>query len=731
MGAGLLALAVLTVPLAAQSPDTSTFSSPAARELIGRAAVRHRAQDSSVTAYRARLRYRLSVSLGRRRWGNAPPFAAEEQEARIAWRLPNDLRVDILGRRSKSREPGAELTSGFDSPWFVPRGLSDSVRIFGSDFPDRAALHPLASDGPDWYRFVLGDTLTIGTPDGRRIRLARVSVTPKRPGPALIAGQLWLDLATAEVVRFAFRYVGTDLWQTPEAATHRDSANSRRTNQLVNRILSIDADLEYALQEGRYWMPYRQVLSGKLQIPLVSDIFVPFEAVTTFADYEINSGQPIVFRLERPDSARRPSAKERAARRDSLRAERRGGLRGDSTRVRESAGILPGGGRYEIRRAPRDSLKRYAEWGDSLKLQVTGQDERRYKDMQKELADLVEGLPREVTGAGKTGFSYERLADAFRFNRVQGSSIGLGYQVDVRALRYTSLFGTTRFGFSDKRPTGRLSLVRDAPSGKLTLSAYHDLAEGDPWSRGLSAGNAIRALVSARDEAEYFRAAGGSVTWETGFGRSAELALGGRFEHQRSATGEATAWLNDLFGGDGVLGPNPPIDEGDFGAVFVRLDGLTGRARWQLNLDGVASTDGQRGTARLYGQWRQPIGGRTGISLRARAGLATRPTISQYQFRTGGQGSVRGFDYGTQRGDAFWSLQADISPWRRTVRPVFFVDAGQAGPLDGLSARRVLVGGGAGLSFLNGLLRLDLSAPIAPRTSNTALRFDIVFGAAR
>src|SRR5207249_56456 len=41
MGAGLLVLAALATPLAAQSPDTSTFSSPAARELFARAAARH------------------------------------------------------------------------------------------------------------------------------------------------------------------------------------------------------------------------------------------------------------------------------------------------------------------------------------------------------------------------------------------------------------------------------------------------------------------------------------------------------------------------------------------------------------------------------------------------------------------------------------------------------------------------------------------------------------------
>lgn len=734
MGPGLLGFGFLAVlaPLGgAQSPDTSTYSSPAARALIARAAVRHHARDSSVADYQARLRYRLTVSLGRRRWGSAPPFAAEEQEARLAWQHPNDLRVDIVGQRARSRDADARLFSGFDSPWFVPRGLSDSVRFFGNDFPERAALHPLASDGPEWYRYALADTVTIGMPDGRRIRLAQVRITPKRTGPALIAGKLWLDLETAEVVRLAFRYMGTALWVTPDSATRKDSSSARRANSLINRILSLDADLEYALQEGRYWMPYRQVLSGQLQIPLVSDIYVPFEAVTTFTDYEINTGHRVAFRLEHPDSVRRRTREERIARRDSLRAERRRRGMVDSTRARESAGLLPGGGRFEIRRAPRDSLVRYAGWGDSLRLQVTAQDERRLRETRQELADLVEELPRGVSGISRTGFSYERLADAFRFNRVQGTSVGFGYQVDLKGLRYSSLFVTARFGFGDQHPTARLALVRDGPSGKLTAAVYHDLGESDPFSRGLSAANAVRALVSARDEADYYRASGLGLSWETGAARGVELVLGARIERQRSVSGDAKAWLNDVFGGSGVMAPNPPIDAGDFAGLLARLDGRAGRARWQLSGDALSDAGFEARTARLFGQWRQPIGARTGLTLRARAGIATRPTLPQLAYRAGGQGSVRGFAYGTQRGEAFWAVQADASPWRRAIRPVLFLDAGQAGRLDSLGRSRVLVGGGAGVSFLNGMVRLDLSHPISPRPAGSGLRLDLVFGAAR
>ena len=63
----------------------------------------------------------------------------------------------------------------------------------------------------------------------------------------------------AEVVRLSFRYVGTALWVRPEDGPRGpDSCKARRLNTLGNRLVSVDADLEYGLQDGRYWMPHRR-----------------------------------------------------------------------------------------------------------------------------------------------------------------------------------------------------------------------------------------------------------------------------------------------------------------------------------------------------------------------------------------------------------------------------------------------------------------------------------------
>ena len=273
----------------------------------------------------------------------------------MQWQQPNDLRVDVIGRRFETRNRTLQLSSVWDRPWFVPRGVDDSVRIFSNDFPATGALHPLASSGPAWYRYTMTGDLTVTPARGGALRLLRVEVTPRRTGPALVAGQMWIDSATAEVVRFTFRYLGTALWvRAEEGPRGPDSAKARRLNALGNRVVSIDADLEYGLQEGRYWMPYRQVIAGRVRLPVVSDVVIPFQATTTFDDYTINGGHPIAFAVALPDTAGLTPDSLRAlrrARQDSLRAERRGraGETADSLRSWDYADRWPGG-RYELHR---------------------------------------------------------------------------------------------------------------------------------------------------------------------------------------------------------------------------------------------------------------------------------------------------------------------------------------------------------------------------------------------
>ena len=732
MGAILVTLFLAAPPLQSPPPDSSpAFSSPAVQQLVERAMARRRTSDSTVRDYQATIRYRLSIGLGRSRWSKVPATVVEEQVARVQWQQPNDLRVDVIGRRYRSRNSAVRLSSIWARPWFVPRGVDDSVRIFSRRFPATGALHPLARTAPDWYHYALTGGLSVTPAQGGALRLLRVEVKPRRTGPALIAGHMWIDSATAEVVRLTFRYLGTALWVRPEAGPGGpDSAGARRLNSRVNRIVSVDADLEYGLQEGRHWMPYRQVIAGRVRLPIVSDAVIPFQAITTFDDYTINSGQPIAFTIAPPDTAglSRDSLRAlRRARRDSLTAARRGAGEGsDSLRSWDFAGRWRGG-RFELHRPSDAELGRYHGWPDSLSLEAESADARRIRDVEAELARLSETLPDSITGLRSHGIAYEHLSDALRYDRVQGLSLGLGYRVRVSRMRFTDVYGTGRYGLSDDRVTGRLTLQRDAPAGRLTISGYREVADVDPFSPGHTVGNTLNALFVAHDDADYLLAQGGSVSFVTSLRTGLDLALAGRLERESSVRRRAKSEVNDFLGGDGRFLPNAPVDDGTYVGASAGLSHV-GELRWNATADVLGGAG--RVTGRLYGALRRDLGGGAGASVRVKAGIATNRAPAQSQFRLGGPATVRGFDYGRGRGQAFWAAQLDVVPFGGRLRPVAFLDAGQAARPADLFSSSALVGAGVGISFFSGALRFDLSHPVTP-DHGEKVRFDIVVQAVR
>jgi len=340
---------------------------------------------------------------------------------------------------------------------------------------------------------------------------------------------------------------------------------------------------------------------------------------------------------------------------------------------------------------------------------------------------VVQSPPTDSNPAYPFSIGYERLTDAFRYDRVQGVSLGLGSRIRVPGIAFTALYGTIRYGFSDDRVTGRLTILRDAPSGRFSLSGYREISNLDPLTPSHGIGNSLNALFAAHDNGDYALTHGVSVGFETSLSHGLDLGVGALAERQRSAAREARSAVNDFLGGSGLFPPNPPVDEGTFGGGWVRVTGLKA-TRWSLTADLLAGEG--RSTGRLFGEVRRSIGARRGVSLRARAGIATSPTLQQSQFRLGGLATVRGFDYGERRGQAFWAGQLDFAPIHSRIRPVAFIDAGQAARAEDLFSSQALVGAGIGISLLSGLIRFDLSHPISPDTDRK-VRLDLVVQAAR
>jgi len=721
---------------AQQGADTTTFRDAATAELYARARVRHIRQDSLVRDYRAVVRMRLEASAGRSRFARQTTLIAHESVAEIAWQQPNDLRVHVLGSRAVA--PIVRIIQGLggdvdedverdlrrdlvpDRPWFIPRALGDSIRLMG--VPEHAALHPMADGATDFYRFAVTDSVLLVLPD-RSIRTYKMRVEPKRLGAALVAGDMWIDAETADIVRFGMVFLGDYVWDDPSGETAADSAKARKESATAAKFLSVEAMVEYALVDRQYWMPYRQLLAITAEIPWFVNVAIPAMAVTTFSDYRVNDNPPLAFSLPR-DSVMAEGEEDRRVTR--VKTADGAGLEPDSISgrdLRAQRGYVRSGawsgGRWEMDIPPADSLEAFP-WEAKLATVEDPDEERRVRETFAELSALAEDLPPEMTGRRIFGLAWEQAADIVRFNRVQGLSVGLGV-----ALRpgpaFTTLLLTGRFGFSDLRPTGSATWRRDGPVGRLDLTGFHTVREVEPWTHGLGVGNSLNALFVGHDDADYYLVSGGALahTWNYGPLRNVELRLG--YEHHAGMEVATSSVIADIWG-DGTFPENPAVTEGWFFRGSATRNDRIGFVSIGPGVEVLAggSGTGVRAWASM-GMTFTVLG--LGGSVQARAGIARGDTLPQANFRLGGPQTVRGYDYGVRRDREFWAAQLDLALLRsRVLAPVAFFDIGDT--FDG----DPLIGAGAGLSILNGLVRFNLSKGLRPTDS---VRFDLLFRAPR
>jgi hypothetical protein len=702
----LASLAFALAAATALAPPDSVYANAETARLVALARARHAVQDTLVTDYEATVRTRLRFAVGRSRFGRTIPLFADEQVARIQWSRPNDVRLEFTGRRQRALTQGLRGEVSFDEPWFFPRGVGDSVRLISDEIPERAALHPLAADGEAFYKYALDDSLTLVVA-GRTVRLAAIQVQPRRLAPALVAGHLWVDRETGEVTRFTFFFLGEYLFGTDEldsAATRRDSLKLARENRLAARALRIEADLEYGLYEQRYWMPYRQLVTLQVEDIWITGATLPVRFETTFADYKINRGEPVAFAIDLPDSVDRRQVGDTA----------------DKRGARAAAGRWSGG-RWEVSRPPLDSLDAYQGWTDSLDLDGAAGDEQRFKDVRDELAAVAEDLPSRWVG--RTGITAVKFGEFFRFNRIQGVSLGSAYAWEP-GLPYLRLIGQARYGFKDGRFLWGLAARRDAPGGLLELEVSRRLVDVDPRSNGGSLGNSLSALFTGHDDADYMLATGSRLTYTRAAGRLSEWTVRVGIEEQQSVATRAGSVFDDWFGGDGILPPNPTVADGVYGVAGVKLDRAGSVTRWRLGADGLAG-DGSSG-ARVWADLEQRTGPAT---VRLAAGAASQPDLRQLLLRAGGPRTVRGHLFGAQVGRAMWSAQVEIGvPRARGLVPFVFADAGAAGAPDRVFTDEPLLAAGFGIALhlLIAELRLEVARSLGATRSDGA-RVDLVF----
>jgi hypothetical protein len=325
--------------------------------------------------------------------------------------------------------------------------------------------------------------------------------------------------------------------------------------------------------------------------------------------------------------------------------------------------------------------------------------------------------------------------DLVRFNRVEGLSaaveatsvLGLGYSASAQL----------RLGVSDLVPNGELALSRSNGSATLRGAVFHRLGvANDDWGSPLSFGASLANLLYGRDEGFYYRTWGAELT-----GTRAQLIgstpLTWRLfaERQRGATRElkqtitGADFLPNIAGERATLAGAGGDLTRSFGAdpsglrLFARARAEGAWVGWDAD-----SLDRAAGYGRGLVDATLSRGlGRFAAALTGAAGGIAGDAPAQRLFYVGGYQTVRGQyarpDSAVYVGNAFWMTRSELGFNTTGARPSVFFDMGWAGERrDFAKPGRPLSGYGVGMSFLDGLVRADLSRGLWPQKRT---RFDL------
>ena len=236
----VLLLAVLpALPLAV--PAAQTWNSPAAVDLAQRAIARRTraAADTTLRDYKAQA-HGFLFFLGQFGEGLADPprlVKADQLELEVYWKAPASSKQRVVGWRDRAELP-TDINYHRDHLGIVQNNFGAAIRL-GEGDEVRDVPHPLSAAGPALYDYALADSTTITFPQ-REVRVFALRVRPKDFAAPRIVGTLYVDAASADLVRLAFNF-------TPRA-------------YLDAQLEDVSIVLDNALWEGRFWLPYRQEL---------------------------------------------------------------------------------------------------------------------------------------------------------------------------------------------------------------------------------------------------------------------------------------------------------------------------------------------------------------------------------------------------------------------------------------------------------------------------------------
>lgn len=656
---------------------------------------------------------------------------------------------------------------------------SDNFGVVRTDVDDRDIIHPIARGAEAYYKYATGDSITITLDRDRQIRLRELRITARRPQWKLFVGSFWFDQASGQLVKAAYRLaVPIEIWDVASEEVENDveryDATERARDSMARDRLprdqyvrdstvrasrstsddgapgwvkaafqpargSLDAvTIEYGLYGGQFWLPRANSATFSAQI---GPLRTPFTLDEKFTYDEVNGD------YRTPPVPAALTAAQRAALADSVAGDSLQRVRETGGSVSVSIGI---GGDDSLRVAVADSVYRAARcragdstyvrtesrYGGALRVAYTMPCDRnklRTSDAlpaadvsTEDLFDissrdqLLDALGLSLQpGWGPMRPTIRTGLDQLRYNRVEGLSVGLLAQ-QVLGAGYTAR-AAARLGHADLEFNGELGVERSNGRHTAFGGVYRRLTATAPeWGNPLSFGPSIPAILYSRDEGFYYRTVGVEVGERRVMRQGAfEWRL---FTEQQRTAGDSTVvdtWSIGRTLGIGQFRTNfdaSRISVTGLGASWSRAFGSDPQG---LRLISTLRAEGGTGTV-TYGrsalelQATRPLR-RVTAALTGSAGTSVGDLPPQRGWFLGGLRTVRGSPPGSAFGNAFWFGRAEMGTKFGFVRPVVFYDAGWAGNREAFGQGRMLRGAGGGMSFLDGIFRLDVARNLARR----------------
>jgi hypothetical protein len=693
--------------------------------------------DDTVIKYTAVVRQRIGAAL--RMPLKDRTLYRSESAHRLWWDRDGENLVQLLAYREQTpaginRE---DIDLGRFDAAFDPMndrlffGFAETDEDMGEpDQEDFWFEHPLYAEYVDRYYFDTGDSLTLSLPDGRRVLAVELQIIPKVADVHRMTGALWIEPETGSLVRAVYRLSDTfDAFRDIPDLQEEEDEDLRFVPGIFKPwtadITMIAVD--YSLWEFEVWLPRSMrmeglVAAGILKAPMSMDYSYEIEAVTTEASLERGSQHDLPEVHFRTRSEAMAYLNELAFGRD-VPYEVSRSFNGD------------GGSRYLI---PQDR----AFLGESPELPppiwesapgFASTDE--LEDMFDDLADLPLPVAPQVPSTFRWGLQRPGL---LRFNRVEGLSIGGRWQTRPQTfVGPLSITATARIGLGDLQPNVRLDFARETLRRRISVSGYNELAPIDEGARHLGLGNSLLGAVFGRDDGDYFYRSGGSLQWTPPSAGRRSFRVLGYAELHRRADVETEFALFQFWKDAWTFRPNVEADEGWESGTVIELNPWWGtdprmaQGGFDVYLQGAhfahrdsAAVDFLR--ASLVGRAVVPLPGSLRVALEGGGGTSWGDPTVQRLWYVGGPRTLRGYSPLLAGGTAFVRGRGELARTFTFGSVALFSDWGWAGDRDAVELSDGFTSVGAGLSIIDGMIRMDAGYGL---TEPTGFRLDLYLDA--